>query len=409
MSKKHFHFLVIDDDEDLLNLYKVLLEDAGHKVTALTSGQNALEEVIAHQPDCVISDLVLPTIGGFDLFSSIRKVEKIKQPTFIIITSRHYSHDMKYAEEIGIDGYMPKPINPETFVKAVLEIISPKMIVQFWGVRGTLPVPGKRSARYGGNTNCITLMIGKKQLFIFDAGTGIKALSNFLMQEKTQLKGKIFLSHPHWDHINGLPYFVPFYIKNNEFEIFGANHPGVNLEKMVSAQMDSIYFPVTVKEFSALISYHPLEEETINFDDISVQTMYLVHPGRCLGYRIQYKMKSFCYITDNEIYLEKSQFFNKYDFDRLVAFVGNADFLIIDTTYTDEEYATKVNWGHSCVSRVVDLVHKAKVKVLCLHHHDPEQSDDDIDKKLKTAKDLLKSLGSKTRCIAAKEGESITI
>jgi phosphoribosyl 1,2-cyclic phosphodiesterase len=256
----------------------------------------------------------------------------------------------------------------------------------------------------------VTLKIGSRQLFIFDAGTGIKSLASHLMvQNKFPLSAKIFLSHPHWDHVSGLPFFTPFYMKGNEFEIFGANHPNVSLDKIVSDQMDSVYFPVKVKEFSASLKYHPLNEEQFSIGNVLVKTILLTHPGRCLGYRIEIQDRSFCYITDNELYFENSRYYNEFNHKKLLKFISNATLLIIDTTYTDEEYASKINWGHSCVSRVAHLAHEAQVKCLCLFHHDPDQTDKHIDLKLSQAKDILKSLHSKTICKAPREGDSLKL
>ena len=137
--------------------------------------------------------------------------------------------------------------------------------------------------------------------------------------------------------------------------------------------------------------------------------MLLNHPGKCLGYRVQYKQKVFCYVTDNELYLDDSPKYNQADVDRLVSFIQDVDVLVIDSTYTDEEYAKKIGWGHSCISRVIDIADKAKVKLLCLFHHDPAQFDDDIDEKLKQANVLLKERHSTTQCIAPKEGDKIEI
>lgn len=279
-----------------------------------------------------------------------------------------------------------------------------------WGVRGTLPVPGTLTTVYGGNTNCITLSYAKKDFFIFDAGTGIKALSNYLVKEnKFPMSAKIFISHPHYDHINGLPFFVPLYIKGNEFEILGSNHGDISIEKIIADQMDSLYFPITVKEFSAKLTFKSLTEESFNIDDLQIQTLLLNHPGRCLGYRVQHNDKLFCYISDHEIYSEESPQHNQFEVDRLVHFINGADLVVIDATYTDEEYLKKTGWGHSCISRVVDIADKANVKVLCLYHHDPDQFDKEIDLKLASAKLLLKNRHSKTQCIAAHEGDKFVI
>jgi len=283
-------------------------------------------------------------------------------------------------------------------------------VIQFWGIRGTLPVPGKKSVRYGGNTNCVTLQFQNKYFFIFDAGTGIKELSNYLLKEKKfPLKAKIFITHPHYDHVSGIPFFVPLYMKGNEFEILGVNENDLTIEKIISTLMDSVYFPVTTKEFAAKIAFRNLSEEEFDIGELHVSTLLLNHPGRCLGYRVQYKNKSFCYITDNELCFENSPHYDQAFIDRLINFISSTNVLVIDSTYTDKEYAKKEGWGHSPLSRVIEIANKAKVKLLCLHHHDPDQTDDDIDMKLKQARALLNERGSNIICIAPCEGDEIII
>lgn len=285
-----------------------------------------------------------------------------------------------------------------------------EMAIQFWGVRGTLPVPGKKTVRYGGNTNCVTLTISPKHFFIFDAGTGIKELSNCIMQHNIfPISAKIFISHPHYDHISALPFFMPLFIKGNEFEVLGTSQGEKNIQELITGMMDGIYLPYTIKEFPAKLTFRNLAEEDFFIDDIYVQTMFLNHPGRCLGYRVQYKDKVVCYVTDNELYMENSPHYNSVETERLMNFVQDCDVLIIDATYTDEDYLKRTGWGHSSVSRVADLADKAKVKLLCLFHHDPEQYDKDIDLKLKQAKAILKARRSSTRCVAPAEGEKIIL
>jgi len=406
----NLNFLVIDDDPASVDISKRLLEKAGHSASTLTSSEHAIEHIIKTQPDGVLCDLMMPNMDGLDLFKKLRATENIKQPTFIIVTEKPFISDRRKALDLGVDGYLIKPVNPETFVDDILEIILGIMVVQFWGVHGTLPVPGEKTARYGGNTSCVSLSIAKKHFFIFDAGTGIKELSNELVrQQNFPLSAKIFISHPHYDHLNAFPFFVPFFIKGNEFEVFGATQGDQNIEELVSNPMDCVYLPFTVKEFAAKLTFRSVNEEDFFIDDVYIKTQFLNHPGRCLGYRVQYKKKIFCYITDNELYLETSPHYNQFEVDRLVHFIQGADVLIMDSTYTDEEYPQKVGWGHAPLSRVVDVADKAKVKLLCLFHHDPEQYDRDIDKKLKTAVTDLKARHSQTRCIAPREGEKIMI
>ena len=164
------------------------------------------------------------------------------------------------------------------------------------------------------------------------------------------------------------------------------------------------------KQFGARVYFRDLEEETISLGDgITVRTKLLNHPGKCLGYRVEYGGRSVCYVTDHELDFEKSEFYNPFYVKNLGSFLHGADLLITDTTYSDEEYKGKIGWGHSCVSRVVDMAHAAEVKTLLLFHHDPDQTDDDIDRKLEQAQALLKDRGSATRCLAPAEKQVFKI
>lgn len=404
------HFLIIDDDKSSIEIYRSLLEKAGHTVSALTSNEHALEQIMTIQPDCVLCDLMLPDLDSLMLFQQLRAKKNIRQPVFIIITSKQFVGDRQQAFDIGVDGYLTKPIDPEAFVDNVLEIALGRMVVEFWGIRGTLPVPGEKTVHYGGNTNCVSLSIAKKNFFIFDAGTGIKELSNHLTKKNVlPFSAKIFISHPHYDHINGFPFFVPLFIKGNEFEVFGTNQGKQDIEALMSNLMDCVYLPFSIKEFSAKLKFHHIDEGNFSIENIDIQTMLLNHPGRCLGYRVEYKGKVFCYVTDNELFFENSPCYNQFEVDRLMKLIKEADVLVIDATYTDEEYIHKVGWGHSAVSRVIDVADQARVKLLCLYHHDPEQYDQEIEAKLKQARALLKTRHSATRCIAPREGEKIVI
>ncbi len=409
-KKQHLlHFFIVGDDAKSLEQYSTLLTQAGHKVTTVSGSSKVLAQIVKLKPDVVICDLLIHGLDELNLFQDVRK-ENISQPKFIFITGKQFDYDRRRALEAGVDGYLIKPVDPDHFVDELMEIIVDKLVIKFWGVRGTLTVPGQKTVRYGGNTNCVSLRLSSKHFFIFDAGTGIKELSNYLVKEnKFPLKAKIFISHPHYDHLNGLPFFVPLYMQGNEFEILGTNDNDLTIDKIIAGLMDNVYFPVTTKEFAAKITFRNLVEQEFDIDDIHIKTMLLNHPGRCLGFRVQYKNKSICYITDNELNLKNSPYFNQAEEDRLIDLISNTNLLIIDTTYTDEEYAKKAGWGHSSVSRVIDIADQAKVQLVCLHHHDPDQTDDDIDLKLKQAQSLLEQRHSSTRCIAAHEGDEISI
>jgi CheY-like chemotaxis protein len=402
--------LIIDDDEVTLSLLESVLSDAGFDVQTMTDSENALKAIEKMRPNVVLSDLMMPKIDGFELCQSVRENKALKDTRFIVVSAKAYASDEARALELGANGFIRKPINADTFAEKLRAIIDDQISMTFWGVRGTLPKTGPGALRYGGNTSCVTLEFPNQQLFIFDGGSGIKELGNSLLAgKKKRINAKLFISHPHWDHINAIPFFAPLYMQGNEFEILGAKQGDITMRELISAQMDGVYFPITLTEFSARTYFRNLEEGTHDVAGIEVQTKLLAHPGRALGYRVNYNGRSICYVTDQELYLNDSDFFDAHYEKTIIDFTRDADVLITDTTYTDEEYSTKVNWGHSCVSKVCEIAHRANVKELYLFHHDPDQDDDDIDAKHAAAKAALKKLKSKVVCFAPKEGDNIRL
>lgn len=403
--KRPLKFFVVDDDELVVRILSKLLGDAGYEVVAETSSTQALSRIRAERPDVVLLDMMMPGIDGLEMCKELRADKAFADTKIVFVSAKSYEFDRKRALRFGADGFLVKPVEAETFVPQLERIIEDKIEMTFWGVRGTLPVPGPRALKYGGNTSCVALEFTKGQFFIFDAGTGIKELSNHLMRRgQTRFEATIFISHPHWDHINALPFFAPLYFPGNHFDICGATHGDASMRELISAQMDDIYFPITIREFGAHVSFRDLRQETVEIENIIVKTMLLSHPGYCLGYRCEYGGRAICYVTDNELYPARTPGYNPHFETALAAFCQGADYLITDTTYTDAEYEKKVGWGHSCISKVVELAHRARVKNLCLFHHDPDQDDDAIDAKQEIAAGQLKRMGSDVNCLTPKEG-----
>lgn len=408
--KKKYKLFIVDDNSHFIDLVSKLLKTEDNIITSDTSSKNALAAIIEQKPDCVLLDIMMPDIDGLELCKRLRREPGLNEMKIIIVSAKTYEFDRKRAFEFGADGYIIKPIDPKKFPEQVKRIIQDRIHLTFWGVHGTLPVPGPQNAKYGGNTSCVNLEFANGDLMIFDAGSGIKALSDHLVAERIlPIEAKIFISHPHWDHINAIPFFSPLYMRGNEFDIYGPSYGDETIRKLISAQMDGVFFPIKIKDFSATVNFRNLKEETFNIDNIKIRTMLLNHPGYCLGYRVQYKGRSVSYVTDNEIYPKSSQFHNEDYMNKLMRFVKNTDALITDCTYYDEEYESKINWGHSSIGQVVDLSDRAGVKTLYLFHHDPDQTDADIDKKLEVAQVMLKQRKSGTRCIAPKEKQLFEI
>jgi CheY-like chemotaxis protein/phosphoribosyl 1,2-cyclic phosphodiesterase len=397
-------FVIIDDDLVAADIQRLLLEKQGHKVQVSLDASSAVEFVSRVRPEILLIDIMMPNIDGLEVVRRLRLVPELRGLKIIVVSSKSYQADRDRALAMGADGMLLKPVSPASFVDEVLALASNNIDITYWGLRGTLPVPGRRTLRYGGNTTCVSLEMPRGNFFIFDAGSGIRELSRHVMATRNgALSAKIFISHPHWDHLNALPHFVPLYIAENEFEIMGPGQGALTMREMVAAQFDSVYAPIPLRNFGARVRYRNLSEEEITVGDAKVRTLLLAHPGNCLGYRVTLGERSFCFVTDSELYVQGTPGHDPAYIEKLTEFVRGADVLLTDVTYSDAQHKARVNWGHSGVSEIVGVADAAGVRELQLMQHDPEQTDDDIDAKLAEARDVIDSLGSATVCTAPAE------
>jgi CheY-like chemotaxis protein len=404
------HFVFIDDDPDVTAMMSATALGRGHHAVILSNVGDVVSEVIASPPDCIVIDLMMPGVDGFTLCERLRGEATLVNTKIVVLSAKSYDFDKRRTKALGANAFLTKPFDPEATLDTLEEIVQDDLKLTFWGVRGTLPVAGGRAIRHGGNTSCVTIETKEGDLLILDAGTGITELSNALLaQGANRLDATILISHPHWDHINAFPFFAPLFIQGNHITVGAAAHGSITAEDLVLAQLDSVHFPITDREFSAQVKYTDLAEGAYKFGSLDVDSMLLSHPGQCLGYKIKRGSRSICYITDNELFRATSAAHNPLYFNQLCDFVRGTEVLITDCTYTDAEYDGKEGWGHSCVSEVVRLAHTADVKELCLFHHDPSQSDDDIDRKLADARQQLAALGSSVVCSAPSERETRTV
>lgn len=248
--------------------------------------------------------------------------------------------------------------------------------IHFWGVRGSIPCPGPHTVRYGGNTPCIEMRVGDKRL-IFDGGTGLRVLGQYLLSQMP-LEAYLFFTHSHWDHIQGFPFFTPAFVKGNRFHIYGATAPnGATIEQRLHDQMLHPNFPVPLQIMGAQLEFHNMEAgDSIELDDIRLETALLNHPGEAVGYRIEWGGLRAAYVTDTEHYPDRLD-------ENVLHLARNADVLIYDATYTDEEYhsprSSKVGWGHSTWEEAVKVAETANVKQLVIFHHDPLHDDNFLD------------------------------
>ncbi|MCF7969147.1 MAG: response regulator [Methylococcaceae bacterium] len=361
-----------------------------------------MEQVADAAARVIFLDEELPGDVAYELLSDIRANDKLERIRVVMLTSGNSEESRSKALAAGADEVLAKPYNLDQ-VMAVMDTVD-RFHITFWGARGTLPLSGENSLRYGGNTSCLGLDIGRDRHFIFDAGTGLRKYSRHLLEAQGgKFNGRVFITHPHWDHLNCLPFFAPFFIPGNRISLMGPPQGERSFRNLIDGQMDGIYFPVTVNAFGADVTYGDMLDGQHWFDGVSLRAFHLSHPGYCLGYRIDHFGRSVAYITDNEL----GNIPPDSDFvERLAQFLQGVDVLIHDTAYFDHEYPAKINWGHSNVSSVVRLAHAAKVGKLFLFHHDPEHGDEDLDLKLDKATALADELGAEFECLNACEGDT---
>ena len=249
------------------------------------------------------------------------------------------------------------------------------MAVRFWGVRGSIACPGSNTLRYGGNTPCVELICGRDTL-IFDAGTGIRQLGTSLVKAANGTDFDIFLSHGHIDHVVGLPFFAPLFVKDQVVRVWGGNLQAAGgVKQAVKKLMSFPFFPLQVDALQARLEFHDFSAgDTINpRPGITLRTAPLNHPGGATGYRVDYNGSSVAYVTDIEIGAGPLD-------PALVELIRGASLLILDTTYTNDELPSHAGWGHSTWQQGIEVANAANVGTLCLFHHDPEHDDDMMDK-----------------------------
>lgn len=295
--------------------------------------------------------------------------------------------------------------------------------IRFWGVRGSIATPGPATSHYGGNTSCVEARI-HGQIIILDAGTGIRPLGLNLAREAKgrPLSLNLLLSHTHWDHIQGFPFFGPAYDPKNRLRIRGYKGARDGLLTALSSQMSSYYFPVGWQQLPSSIDIEELKDLSFQIGPVAVKSMFLNHPGGCVGYRLSTPGRSFAYLTDNEPfhrYATHSKTQSAGESEALavakqkdlavIEFIRDADILVMDAQYDATEYASRVGWGHACLDDAVAMALEANVKRLYLFHHDPDHDDERVNDMVRHAREIIAASGKAMLVEGAREGMEVAI
>lgn len=428
--------LLIEDDEETRRATSDLFSRAEWQVLEAGDGEAGIELALKHRPDVILCDLLMPKANGFQVCRALR--QQLQPTKIIVISGRDYGVDRASALEAGADDYLVKPITWETLSSTIDRILpevprrplathqpefhTPATRLRLWGVRGSIPVPGASTVRYGGNTTCVELR-ADGEIIILDAGSGIRNLGKELEREFAgrPLSLTLLITHTHWDHIQGLPFFLPAYAEKNQIRVLGYEGARAGLATILAGQMETQFFPISLRDLPSNIAIEELKEMEFSIGKVRVRSRFANHPGICAGYRLYTSGGSIAFFPDNEPYemlklhgtdrdgisVSEAHAFAQAERAKLVDFLEGSDVLLLDAQYTDAEYQKHIGWGHGSLSRVVSIALAARVKKLILFHHDPNHDDDTIDEMLEAARLLVVDSGQALEVEAAREGAEI--
>lgn len=422
--------ILIAEDVNVIALTMTrALEKAGFAVEIARDGEECLSKAIASVPDLVVLDVMLPKMTGIEVLQALRSAKATEKVKVLMSSAKDFKTERDEAARLGAVDYLIKSSDVSVLVKKVQAMIGPggevktqkgKSTVKsgpseawkpalntnranftLWGTRGSTPTLGCRFQRHGGNTSCMSFRQGD-EMFIFDAGSGIRDLGMEITANGPK-RLHLFITHTHWDHIQGFPFFAPAYTPGIEIIVYGAAGFGKDLESIFRGQLDRDYFPVQMDDMQARIEFRHLSESPIRIGDVQVAWEFTHHPLPTVGYKITAGGQSIVWMPDNEVLQGYVGAPNDLDQDqalvasseKVIEFLRGTDVVIHEAQYTPEEYPKKIGWGHSSLGNAAALMKLAGVRRWIITHHDPLHDDAFLEKKLNLTRQIFEDLEHK--------------
>ncbi len=397
---------------------------AHYQIESAASGPECLKKMILFQPELLLIDLMLPEMHGIEILKRIKSDPQTQHWGVIISSDEPMIQNHHAALAEGAVYFLRKPFDPSHFFHLAHRFFlnklhpdpfsgqesealkgqhcylpkthPPDVYIKFWGTRGSNPVSGPEYVRFGGNTCCLEIRDGKDRILI-DAGTGIRPLGHLLLQENHP-RTHLFLSHTHWDHITGFPFFNPIYRPEHQIDIWSPIGFEKSTRELFTEMLAYSYFPVRLDDIQAQIAFKDLRDgQSVQIGRIQIDMHYAYHPGPTLCFKIHIAGKKIGYATDNEVLLGyhgdphalKANDPLLAPYESQIAFFKGCDILIHEAQYTPMEYQKKVGWGHSSISNVAVLIKHCRIQEWIVTHHDPSHTDEFLFKKIQLHQDIL--------------------
>lgn len=417
--------LLAEDIHSIAAKTSFLLEKQGYLVEVAKDGLEAVDKMRKFKPNIFILDIMMPNMHGVEVLKKLKEEIEGNNVCVILCSVKSFEAEKETFKEQGIYAIVKKPLDINEFNKVVDSFYKNEIFgedhlgmnqpaagvgeayipslkcnrgyIKLWGSRGSTPVSDPASLRYGGETSCMELRIGDT-VIIFDAGSGIRRLGLELIDDSVKTL-HLFITHTHWDHIQGFPFFTPIYFPNIEINIYSAKGFRKSIKELFRGQLDSDYFPIQLEKVHSSLNFYELDRQSVIIDDVEITWIYVNHPGATVAYKATIGSFSVVWMPDNEFLqgfvgdpLEISDEMIQ-PYQTIVDFLVGVDIIVTEAQYMGNEYLNKVGWGHTSLPNAVLLMKLASAKHWIVTHHDPQHNDYFLDDKYNITMQELQRLG----------------